>query len=283
MKRIILVLLALVLFVSVSLAESISISLQSLSDDELETLIENAQLELNRRKEMPVASYEWREEDFVFYDNSGKIILQPTSGTDILAGWISLEKAANGRTYRGLKLGDYPETVKSLYDFADASWDIRDTVEGKYGTSDREKELTQKWTELGYTGNDLLEQVPFLTSKGYGFLLQLSIYKEDGVFKTESQITYSGLDNDAIENDVQRIMTSDSYSGTPEEKIRTDCMDYYKGRYRREHRRATFMVSIFSGCVHAVELTDYYYDDLDKVYKDDGSIDEEYAYILDLK
>ena len=43
------------------------------------------------------------------------------------------------------------------------------------------------------------------------------------------------------------------------------------------------MVSIFSGCVHAVELTDYYYDDLDKVYKDDGSIDEEYAYILDLK
>ena len=73
MKRIILVLLALVLFVSVSLAESISISLQSLSDDELEDLIENAQLELNRRKEMPVASYIWNKKDALQSKSAGII------------------------------------------------------------------------------------------------------------------------------------------------------------------------------------------------------------------
>lgn len=261
MRKIIALLFAFIFLPTIARTES-DIDYSALSSDDLEKLLVEASLEINQRKEIPTSNTEWSESDFVFYDGDGMVALRPISGTN---GWISMKKIENGRTFRGLKLGDYPEMVKALYDFSDASWEIRDT-ESEFGFSDREKELTHKWTDLGYNGNDLLDQVPFLSAKGYGFLLNLLLYKEDGVFRTESQLTYSGLNLD--ENYI-------------DEKGRN--IGWYKKTYLQQHLRAKFMVSVFSGRVYAIELTDYYYSQLDEAYNDDGTVNEKYSYVFDLK
>ena len=93
MKKAIAILLTLILLPAFAVTESI-IDLSSLTNDELEKLITEAQLEINQRAENTIAITEWNENDFVFYDENGRVALKPTFSKS----WISMEKIESGQT-----------------------------------------------------------------------------------------------------------------------------------------------------------------------------------------
>ena len=238
---------------------------------------------------------EWSEADFAFYDSNMVISEKPVAG-DWSAGYISLEEKEDGQTYRGIRVGSYPEQLLQKYDFTDAEWRIYDTSkDAVHRKTDRSESLSQKWEAEGKTGAEVLAMSDFLCAKGYYFYIKIDVYRFNGQFVTKSQIN---LDIDEIKeeirnSEIERALNMPSNKASREELEQRyddyvaeqgeEYFDYYVQNYYQKYLRAHFQFLIENGMITRIELSDNYYSSLKYAYNDDGTVNEEYAYILDLK
>ena len=65
---------------------------------------------LNSALSETLGTAEWSEADFAFYDSNMGISEKPTAG-EWSASYISLKEKEDGQTYRGIRVGSYPEQL----------------------------------------------------------------------------------------------------------------------------------------------------------------------------
>ncbi len=234
---------------------------------------------------------EWTEADFAFYDDNMSVIERPSATSETMGYYINLKEDESGQTFRGLKVGCYYEELTKKYDLADAEWTIYDTSDdAKYGESDRSKALSEKWKAQGKTATDVLAMADFLCSKGYYFYIKLDIYREDGRFKTKSQLLYDDYDVELYEKTKEDLITQalarsdNTYTREELEQMYDEYYEqYFPEQYIREHHRAEFKARIRDSKIQIIEISDSYYSGLRSTFNDDGTVNDSYAYVLKLK
>lgn len=136
----------------------------------------------------------------------------------------------------------------------------------------------------------------FLCAKGYYFYIKIEIYKVDGNFVTRSQVPTVDIDAYMREEEIKNALRygGNTYSREEIEKQYDEyysehadevesTRQYYLNDYLRKYCRAHFQFRIENGVITTIELSDYYYSLVGSAYNDDGTVNEAYAYILDLK
>ena len=237
------------------------------------------------------AETEWTEADFAFYDDNMSVIERPSATSEMMGYYVNLKEDEPGQTFRGLKVGCYYEELAKKYDLTDAEWTIYDTDDNaKYGESDRSKALTEKWKAQGKTGADVLAMSDFLCAKGYYFYIKLAIYREDGHFKTKSQLLYDDYDAELYETTKEELISQqlarsdNTYTREElEQKYDEYYEQYFPEEYLREHYRAEFKVRIRDSKIQIIEISDNYYSWISSAFNDDGTVNDSYAYVLKLK
>lgn len=237
------------------------------------------------------AESEWTEADFAFYNSDMIVIKKPVAGKT-MSYYINLKDGEAGQTYKGVHIGSYPEELLEKYDLSDAEWSIYDTSkDAAWGETDRSKALSEKWHSEGKTGADVIAMSDFLCAKGYYFYVKLDVYKQNGRFVTRSQIQLDNIIEEVREREISRLL---QYTKATREELGemfdqwyteqgNDALASITQSYLDYHLRAHFQFCFENGVVTTIELSDYYYSNLDDVYNDDGTVNEAYAYVLDLK
>lgn len=235
----------------------------------------------------------WSEADFAFYNPDMTIYKKPVAGKS-MSYYVSLEEEETAQTYRGIKIGSFPEELLGKYDMSDAEWSIYDTdKEAVRGETERSKALTEKWKAEGKTGADVLAMSDFLCSKGYYFYIKLYVYRQNGIFLSRSQLQIEDAYENIKNNDVSKLL-SYSWNESTREELEKMFDEWYAQASEEERNyylqnciyyfcRADFQFRIENGVITWIELSDHYYSALSSAYNDDGTINEAYAYVLDLK
>lgn len=237
-----------------------------------------------------LADASWREEDFAFYNADMSVLKRPAAGPESDAGIIRLQSDEKGQTYRGIRIGSYPEELLSKYDFSDAEWTIHYA-----NREDREKvsALSEKWRAEGKTGADIISMSDFLFSRGFYYEVKLNVYKYNGRFVTRSMISQE--EQEAMMHDlmIDSTLLSPDNEMTREElekeyddwyaRSSGEDIEYYISAYLNYDCRAMVVFSVRNDMVESIEITDYYYNRLQYAYNDDGTVNTSYAFFLDLK
>jgi len=154
----------------------------------------------------------WKEEDFSFYDESGKESMFPTTEDY----WIHMEDGAGLLTYRGIEIGDRATNIIQLYDLTDFEWSIADFSKLNPNAEDSENYESQLINQ-GKTVKDILNMLPEISSKGLDVYIWCDVYEVNGALCTESEI------GTITESDIRKHFSFDESIDIPDRYY-----EYYK-------------------------------------------------------
>ena len=229
----------------------------------------------------------WSEEDLWFYSDDMTVTQKPKgeSTGGFMAYCIRLKDGEAGQTYRGLKLGDSWQDVAAKYDMSDAEWTLQDTTK-----QDRAEAKTQELTDAGKTAPDILADTEALCADGYAFEIRLTLYREDGQLKTESQLQYDDMTEERFEG--WREYLIDQALADPAANMSREILEQYfeveketifRQTYLSDKKRGQFWVVIRDGRVAEIWINDDYWYFIEHLTKEDGTANFEYAAVPQLK
>jgi hypothetical protein len=136
----------------------------------------------------------WNEKDFVFYDEGGKAVLEPSAEYDVETkrlennSFIALSRAgSSASTYRGVKIGDPILTAFENYDLTDSTYSI-------YKNSTYQKELIDEYMRIAPTGAEIINYAKEIDRKGMHLYIEIKVYKQNGKLCTYSKLKDDGID-----------------------------------------------------------------------------------------